>query len=219
MQKIIPGILEFNLDEIKREFDLVKDECELIQIDLCDGVFVEHKTWPFNEAEPYEKLLDLLPFSHNIQLDVMAKVPNTGLIFRLNPKAIVFHVDAFDQEFLDLFRKFETETSEKKESVGFAFSSDFGMNENFRELISKCDFVQVMGIKEIGKQHEPFDATCLETIKKLRNEFPDLLIQVDGGMNEQTIPQVLAVGASRVVVGSALFGNADTLENLKKLDH
>lgn len=212
MQTIIPAILETNLDEIKRKFDLVKNECELVQIDICDGEFVPSKT--FRDATQF------LEFKQKVQLDVMVKNPNIDQFLDYEFQSVIFHVNSFDREFLDMFRKFENEKSEKKESVGFAFSSDFADQdgfENYHELISKADFVQVMGIKHIGKQHEPFDVTCLDTIKKLRSEFPDVIIQVDGGMNETTIPLVLTAGADRVVVGSSIFGAGNPVENLKKL--
>lgn len=205
MQTIIPAILETNFDEIKRKFDLVKNECELVQIDVCDGKFVSSKT--------FEDVTKFLEFKEKVQLDVMVKNSNAEELLGCGFQSVIFHVNSFD--------KLDSYFHGNGGHFGFAFASDFGTDGNFenhRDLISKADFVQVMGINHIGKQREPFDFACLETIKKIRAEFSDLVIQVDGGMNETTIPLVLAAGANRAVVGSAIFGKGNPVENFKNLE-
>ncbi len=196
MQTIIPSILELDLDEIKRKFDLVKDACELVQIDVCDGEFVPSKT--------FQDVTQFLEFKEKVQLDVMVKNPNIDQFLDYGFQSVIFHASSFDAVPDLLSGKF-----------GVTVGANF---ENHTELILKADFVQVMGIKHIGKQHEPFDSSCLDTIKKLRSEFPDLLIQVDGGMNETTIPLVFAAGANSVAPGSAIFGNGNPTENLKIME-
>ena len=46
-------------------------------------------------------------------------------------------------------------------------------------------------------------------IRATRAAFPRLPIQVDGGINRETIPLVLADGADRLVTGNAFFKDAD----------
>jgi ribulose-phosphate 3-epimerase len=46
-------------------------------------------------------------------------------------------------------------------------------------------------------------------IRATRAAFPDLSIQVDGGIARDTIPLVIADGANRLVCGSAYFKDAD----------
>jgi ribulose-phosphate 3-epimerase len=43
----------------------------------------------------------------------------------------------------------------------------------------------------------------------LRSRFPDLYIEVDGGLAPDTVGQAAAAGANAVVAGSAIFGAAD----------
>lgn len=67
------------------------------------------------------------------------------------------------------------------------------------------DFVQVMGIDREGRQGEPPDphGKELELIRALRQKFPGLVIQVDGAVAPH-VRELVAAGANRLVVGSAL---------------
>jgi ribulose-phosphate 3-epimerase len=67
------------------------------------------------------------------------------------------------------------------------------------------DYVQFMGIKNIGKQGQPFATEVLNKIAVFRKNHPDTPIQVDGGVNHQSAALLLAAGVSRLIVGSALW--------------
>ena len=76
---------------------------------------------------------------------------------------------------------------------------------------SQFDFVQVMGIDREGKQGEPFDKRALYLVERLRARYPKLPIQVDGGVSLQNARELVAAGASRLVVGSAIVKAEDPL--------
>ena len=46
-------------------------------------------------------------------------------------------------------------------------------------------------------------------VKTLRNRYPQLYIEVDGGLGEKTIGRAAAAGANVIVAGSAVFGAAE----------
>ena len=55
-------------------------------------------------------------------------------------------------------------------------------------------------------------------VKDLRENFKDLDIQVDGGLNEETVKIASENGANCIVAGSSIFGSADkktTIHNMK----
>ena len=66
-----------------------------------------------------------------------------------------------------------------------------------------------MGIERIGFQGEPFDHRVVQKIKALRAHFPHVTISVDGGVSLQTVPELVAAGANRLVVGSAIMNQPD----------
>ena len=52
-------------------------------------------------------------------------------------------------------------------------------------------------------------ASELPKVKALREKYPDLNIEVDGGLGEGTIDQAADAGANVIVAGSAVFGAKD----------
>ena len=51
----------------------------------------------------------------------------------------------------------------------------------------------------------------------MRRGLDDMLIEVDGGVNAQTAPQLISAGANVLVAGSALFGAEDPVAMVKAL--
>lgn len=52
-------------------------------------------------------------------------------------------------------------------------------------------------------------ASELPKVKTLREKYPDLNIEVDGGLGAGTIDQAADAGANVIVAGSAVFGAKD----------
>ena len=91
-------------------------------------------------------------------------------------------------------------------------------------IIQDIDVVLLMSVNP-GFGGQEFIPEQLEKIKQLRqsldqhapNRFIDL--QVDGGVNEKTAPQIIAAGANRLVAGTAVFrgGVTQYAYNIQKL--
>ena len=54
-------------------------------------------------------------------------------------------------------------------------------------------------------------------IKTLREKFPKLDIQVDGGINEKTGPRAVKAGANILVAGMYVFGAKDRGSAIERL--
>lgn len=70
------------------------------------------------------------------------------------------------------------------------------------------DMVLVMTV-EPGFGGQGFMADMMPKVRALRERYPDLNIEVDGGLSEDTIDQAAEAGANVIVAGSAVFGAAD----------
>lgn len=57
----------------------------------------------------------------------------------------------------------------------------------------------------------------LPKVKALREKYPDLNIEVDGGLSEGTVDQAAEAGANVIVAGSAVFGAKDPAAVIQKL--
>jgi ribulose-phosphate 3-epimerase len=75
--------------------------------------------------------------------------------------------------------------------------------------LESCDLVLVMSVNP-GFGGQQFNSVALEKLEKLKAEKPDnVLLEVDGGVNSSTIARCADAGAELLVVGSAIFQQAD----------
>jgi ribulose-phosphate 3-epimerase len=149
-----------------------------------------------------------IPFWEDVdfELDLMVSnaVENFDIYLKLGPRRIIFHLESVGdlnefQNFLEGIDMYVRDVTE----IGVAINPGTLLTNIF-PIINNIDFVQCMGIGEIGFQGQKFDEKCLEQIKGLKEKFPDLIISVDGGVNFET-------GADRLVAGSAIFSTNDIL--------
>lgn len=64
---------------------------------------------------------------------------------------------------------------------------------------------------------QKFMASELPKVNALRERYPDLNIEVDGGLGLGTVDQAADAGANVIVAGSAIFGAADPADVIAKL--
>ena len=235
MAEIIPAILSKDYEDLKNKISLVRGVVDLVQIDICDGVYVKSLTWPFlsremeanvNEAEldyNFRKILNEeegLPFWEDMEFEldlmVMDAVTNFDIYTKLGPKRIIFHIGAIGvledfQHFLEGIDHYVRDVIE----IGVAISPGKSVEQIF-PLINSLDFVQVMGIDHEGKQGEEFDEKCLEHIKTLKEKFPDLVISVDGAVSLENAPALVRAGASRLAIGSDIFNTDDIIGTIER---
>lgn len=80
------------------------------------------------------------------------------------------------------------------------------------EILSEVDMVLVMSVNP-GFGGQKFIPASLDKIRRLRQKLKRLdrqvLIEVDGGVNQVTAPQLIEAGVDVLVAGSAVFGSAD----------
>ena len=72
------------------------------------------------------------------------------------------------------------------------------------EYAESADYIQLMGIHDIGSQGQPFDEAVFAKIEQMKSRFPNKPISVDGSVNAQTIVRLKNTGADRFIVGSAI---------------
>jgi ribulose-phosphate 3-epimerase len=64
---------------------------------------------------------------------------------------------------------------------------------------------------------QKFMASELHKVAELRKRYPELNIEVDGGLGPGTIDQAADAGANVIVAGSAVFGAKDPAEVIANL--
>ncbi len=237
MPEIIPAVLPKNYEDLKNKIALVRGIVPVVQIDICDGVFVKNTTWPFlstvdsSNPEFLENDFDLhfrrilneeegLPFWEDIDFEldlmVLGAVENFDVYTKLGARRLVFHVEAVGdlEEFKNFMEGIDAYVRDVVQ-IGIAINTTTPIETIF-PLITFVDFVQVMGIEHIGFQGEEFDETCLSHIKTLKEKYSDLVISVDGGVDFETAPALVDAGASRLISGSAILDSDDIIDTVER---
>lgn len=122
------------------------------------------------------------------------------------------HVEALDKpdEFIEA-------TSALGLRTGLAIKPKTDVSSVF-PFLDRLDMVLVMTV-EPGFGGQTFMEDCLDKVRTLRKRAPSLDIQVDGGVNLDTLPVALAAGANVIVAGSAIFNAKDRKATIQKFKH
>lgn len=213
MIEVIPAILVKNFDELKEKLAIYKNISKLVQVDVCDGVFVDTISWPMskNDAESLSSILDEeegMPYWTEIDFEFDLMIKNAheqfDVFIQLGAKRIVFHLEAEEEEtFRDFLESIDPYTRDNVE-IGLAINTTTN-TEKLDKFINYIDFIQCMGIENIGLQGQPFDSRVLNQISTIHKKYPEMPISVDGSVNEETAESLVGKGASKLVIGSALL--------------
>lgn len=228
MTEVIPALLVEDFNELRAQLAKVVNLTSVVQIDICDGRFVSSTSWPMNAKDEVsvETILNEeegLPYwdSLDFEFDLMVRNAHEQFDFfvRLGAKRVIFHIEAETDKtkFKEFLEGIDMYTRENIQ-IGIAINTTTPVEE-IEHIISFVDFVQCMGIEHIGKQGEPFDERVLDQIKELRKLYPELIISIDGSVNETTAPMLVEAGCNRLVVGSALLHSYDMRETMKFLQN
>lgn len=223
--EIIPAIMPKGFADITEHAERVKDFVVYVQLDLMDGEFVEAKSWPFfdKDKQSVRELLDgeiRLPFSDTIkyEFDLMVRSPERDLkkFMKLGANRLIIHANSIENKELFL---------EEIDRMGVEWGIAFLTTDNladWKDVIMRADFVQLMGIENIGYQGQPFDPRVLDQVRHIRDMKPDAIISIDGGVNLDTAHELASVGVNRLVSGSTIFSaNAPevAIEDLKRISN
>jgi ribulose-phosphate 3-epimerase len=222
MVEIIPAILPKSFSDLEGKLALIREHAPVVQVDVVDGIFAPTKTWPYAGGEMFSAIAaqeEGLPFweDFDFQFDLMIShtAKEAGDYITAGASSLVVH-GAGDDARAALESLQKDRQGEWGIKVGLALlpGDTAATFAQYREL---CDFVQVMGIARVGVQGSAFDERALGLITSLRQDNPQLTIQVDGGVKLENAQALARAGANRLVVGSAIFGSAEPLVALKEI--
>lgn len=230
MVEIIPAIMPISFSDLEEKFFKVKGLVSLVQIDVMDGKLTTEATWPYLVEEGDVAFQNILEEKQSMplwdEMDFEADLMVSGDILKYaqdwikaGAKRIILHYKS-SPDILNVIKKirenFPDKTSPFYIEIGLAIESNENLEE-IKKIIPAIDFVQCMGIKEIGVQGSLFNPEILKTITSLRATYPELIISVDGGVNLETAPLLIKAGVNRLVSGSAIYGSEDIKEAIERL--
>ncbi|CAM9632853.1 unnamed protein product [Scytosiphon promiscuus] len=207
---------------MEESLDVERQGADYIHLDVMDGHFVPNLTFGAPVIKGLRKhtkaLLDAhLMVSHPAQWvdDMAAAGCSLFAAYRFT-----FHVEATDK-----VAELITKVKDKGMGVGIALKPGTPVEEVF-PYCEELDLVLVMTV-EPGFGGQSFMAdqarkhrlrSRMSKVKELRRRYPDLDIEVDGGLADNTIEEAARAGANLIVCGSYIFkGNkAERISLLKQ---
>ena len=206
MIEIIPGILEKEWGAIEKKIELVRPFAKTIHIDLLDGKFAENST--FLDPAPFEKYTKDIDF----ELHMMVEEPIEYLqpFAKVGFKRFLGHIEKMSDQVA-----FVAKAQELGEA-GLAIDGPTSL-EDLEVPLQDLDTVLFMTIKA-GFSGQTFMTEYALKIQNLSNPS-QIPIEVDGGINRETIIQARNAGASRSVATSFLFGTGDSVQEQYELLH
>jgi ribulose-phosphate 3-epimerase len=173
-----------------------------LHLDIMDGVFVPNFSYGLSVVRSLRRVTGL-------PLDVHLMIANPAQYidaFRdAGADAITFHAEATAQHaaVLEQIRR-------SGAAAGIVLNPDTEVHE-IDAVIELCDLVLVMSVQAGfgGQAFRPEVLPKLAQLRALAAARSDLILEIDGGINAQTIGPACVAGAQWLVVGSGIFAHPD----------
>ena len=206
--ELAPSILSFDLTTLSSEVPrLITAGAHIVHLDVMDGQFVPPITFGdvlaanirnHTNAPMEAHLMTLTPERH---FDAFIKA---------GCKRIIFHIEATTHA-----HRLVQYLKSKGIEAGVAINPGTPVSA-IEAILQDIDLALVMTVNP-GWGGQSFISSTLDKIRTIRGRYPDLDIQVDGGVDPKTLPQIIAAGANVFVVGSYLLRAPSLEEGVKSI--
>lgn len=191
-------------EESKAFFELEVAKTDYFHIDVMDGKFVEKDTYnKMFEYASYIKRISNLPLDvHLMVKDIKSTIDD---FLAVEPNIITFHLEACKskEEVYELIKYIKNNNCK----VGISVKPNTEIEEIY-EFLPHIHMCLIMTV-EPGKGGQTYLKDMTNKIEKLKQYVEennmDIDIEVDGGINLKTAPEVKKAGANILVAGTAIL--------------
>ncbi len=195
---IAPSVLAADFSNLGEEMKRIST-ADFVHLDVMDGHFVPNISFGFPVIKGIRKSTEV-PFDVHLMishpLKYIENCKDSGA------DVVSFHIECEDdtQEVID-----------KIIELGMKPAVAVKPGTDISEVYPYCDklyMVLVMTV-EPGFGGQKFMPEQMEKVKALKEKFPKLLVECDGGINAKTIDTCKEAGVDISVAGTAVFGAED----------
>lgn len=185
-----------NLEESIKKVN--KTSADFLHVDVMDGKFVPDTKFDYDTCYDVKKLS-----TKKIDMHLMVNDINTVIRYAsLKPYYLTFHVEILkDIEVIKYIKKLGIK-------VGLAINPETRV-EKLIPYLKEIDLILFMSVSP-GRGGQKFKDSTVNKIKKIRSVLPsNVLISIDGGVNDKTLEKVKEAKCDMLVSGSYITSSDD----------
>jgi len=200
--QILPSMLLCDFGNLQREVARLHDAgVQGLHLDVMDGHFVPNMTYGLSLVETFRKLTDL-PLDVHLMIGEPAAWVDRYV--QAGADCVTFHIEATDRpgEIID-------QVHQQGAAAGLAINPPTPHEEIDDDVASACDLLLVMSVMP-GFGGQQFDSSVLSKLEAIKGRVSEsCILEIDGGINDETIGRAASAGAELFVVGSGIFRSDD----------
>ena len=212
MTQVSPSLLAANFANLSADIDMInRSEADWLHLDVMDGVFVPNISFGFPVLEPVAKICQK-------PLDVHLMIVDPGK-FTEQVKALGAYMMNVHYEACPHLHRTIQQIHDAGMKAGVTLNPHTPVCV-LDDIIQDVDMVLLMTVNP-GFGGQKFIEHSIDKVRSLKaliqKTGSHALIQVDGGVNHDTAPRLVAAGVDVLVAGSYVFGAADPEQSIKEL--
>jgi ribulose-phosphate 3-epimerase len=208
---VAPSLLAANFARLGDEANAVAGEADWLHVDVMDYHYVPNLTIGLPVVQSLREATEL-PFDCHLMIEEPERWATDYA--EAGAYNVTFHVEAALDP-IALARDLRAAGTK----AGLAIDRDTTV-EPYLEILSNFDTVLIMTIKA-GFGGQKFIPELLEKVRAVRRHVNsghlDVRVEVDGGIDEDTIAAAAEAGADAFVAGTAVYGAADPAAAVRSL--
>lgn len=212
---IAPSIIAGNMANLKDEvIKADKGNADIIHLDVMDGHFAPNITFGFTTIKALRRYTNL-PFDAHLMITNPLKYLDKFLDAGCD--IISVHVEVCNKDDLD---QVISKVKDKNKKVGIAINPNTELPDY---VIDKLDELYLMNVMSVypGFSGQKLIPETLVKMRRIHEMLKDMnkqvIIEADGGVDENNIMDVVRAGAEIIVAGSAVYSKDDVSKAINDL--
>ena len=203
--KISPSILSADFSNLGEEIQkLEKAGADMIHVDVMDGHFVPNLTMGVDLVKALNGIAPL-----DVHLMITDPVDFIDDFYDAGAEIISVHVEANNP------REALVKINEKDVKSGIALNPSTP-KEKIIPYLDIADMILVMSV-EPGYCGQSFHENAIDRVKYFKTNYPNKIIEVDGGVSTENSAILSKNGADILVAGSAIFKSSDPIQTIAEM--